>query len=329
MPTATTKHYSDPQEYGSSIRASRITVLVKDRGPFNARLTKIDLDRLWMQQGITSSSVVERSVTTPSRTVIFFLSDLNQAPVYHTGRLLRPGEIMFNSHGAEHYHNTSSGYGWSAMSLTPGDFANASGMLAGREIFAPKISRKIRPPPALASRLVHLHGAAVRLAATVPDLLTQQGVAHALEQELVRAMVECITSDLEDDTAERRTTRLPVMRRFEAILEANRDRPLYLTEICAAIGASARTLRLHCLEHIGMSPHRYLALRRMNLVRRALMMADPARTTVTEIATDHGFWELGRFSVTYRRLFGEAPSITLRNSPRPAATIATGLPILP
>jgi transcriptional regulator GlxA family with amidase domain len=78
-----------------------------------------------------------------------------------------------------------------------------------------------------------------------------------------------------------------------------------------------------------MSPHRYLALRRMNLVRRALMMADPARTTVTQIATDHGFWELGRFSVAYRRLFGEAPSVTLRNTPRSAATIAAELPILP
>lgn len=329
MTTSMTQQYSDPEEYGSSIRGSMMTVLIKDRGPFNAQLTKIDFDQLWLQQGTTSTSVVERSITTPSRTIVFFLTDMNQAPVYHSGQLLRPGEIMFNSQGAEHYHSTSGGHGWSAMSLTRGDLAAAGRTLVGREIFAPRVTRKIRPPPELASRLIHLHGAAVRLAATVPDILTTQGVAHALEQELKRAMIECITSDLDTDAAERRTTRLPVMRRFEDILEANQDRPLYLTEICQAIGASARTLRLHCLEHIGMSPHRYLALRRMNLVRRVLTKADPTRTTVTEIATDHGFWELGRFSVAYRRLFGEAPSITLRNSPRPASATATGLPILP
>jgi AraC-like DNA-binding protein len=112
------------------------------------------------------------------------------------------------------------------------------------------------------------------------------------------------------------------MRRLEHALEAHRDQPLYLTELCAEVGVSARTLRLHCQEHFGMSPQRYLWLRRMNMARRDLARADSTQSTVTAIAVEHGFWELGRFSVQYRRLFGESPSETLRrpaDEPRPIA----------
>jgi transcriptional regulator GlxA family with amidase domain len=102
---------------------------------------------------------------------------------------------------------------------------------------------------------------------------------------------------------------------LEEVLEANPDRTLYVAELCAATGASDRTLRACCQEHLGMSPTRYLWLRRMYLARRALRRADPAMTTVTEIATNCGFWELGRFSVAYRALFGESPSAALRRPP--------------
>nr|WP_244978620.1 helix-turn-helix domain-containing protein [Bradyrhizobium pachyrhizi] len=102
---------------------------------------------------------------------------------------------------------------------------------------------------------------------------------------------------------------------FEEFLEANLYRPLYLADFCAALGVAERTLRAACQEHLGIGPVRYLALRRMHLVRRVLLASDPTRTTVTQVVTDHGFWELGRFSVSYKLLFGESPTATLR---RPA-----------
>jgi AraC-like DNA-binding protein len=65
-----------------------------------------------------------------------------------------------------------------------------------------------------------------------------------------------------------------------------------------------------------MGPIRFLTLRRMHLVRRALLQADPSKSTVTRVAADLGFWELGRISVSYRALFGESPSETFRSAVR-------------
>ena len=96
------------------------------------------------------------------------------------------------------------------------------------------------------------------------------------------------------------------------MVEENPEEALYIPEICKAIRVSGRTLRMVCQEHLGMGPKRYLLLRRMHLVRRALHEATTRATSVTEIATRYGFWHLGRFAVEYHCLFGEAPSATHR-----------------
>jgi methylphosphotriester-DNA--protein-cysteine methyltransferase len=104
-----------------------------------------------------------------------------------------------------------------------------------------------------------------------------------------------------------------VIARMEAL--AAEPRRLALADICAPTGVCDRTLRAICQEYFGMGPMRYLWLKRMQQVRSALMQA-PRTAYVTTIALDHGFDEFGRFSVEYRRLFGESPSVTLRRPPR-------------
>jgi AraC-like DNA-binding protein len=124
-------------------------------------------------------------------------------------------------------------------------------------------------------------------------------------------MVGCLGSGEihEDRSALRHHTM--IMRRFRNAVEENPDQPLYIPELCAAIGVSDRTLRVCCQEQLGMSPKRYLLLRRMHLARRALRDSSPGVTTVTDIATQYGFWQFGRFAGEYRAVFGETPSATL------------------
>jgi AraC-like DNA-binding protein len=165
------------------------------------------------------------------------------------------------------------------------------------------------------ARLLSFHEDAARLAKNAPDRLAHPEVARALEEALAHAMIRCLTESTAIEMDSRERSHVTVISKLEEFLAANRSEPIYLREICGAAGVSETTLRRCCHDHLGMGPVHYLWLRRMHLARVALLRADAATATVTGIATDHGFWKLGRFSVEYRKLFGELPSASLRRPP--------------
>ena len=111
-----------------------------------------------------------------------------------------------------------------------------------------------------------------------------------------------------------RITRPQIIDRVEAFLRDHFDEPIHIAQLCDITGVSERSLRNACHAVCGTSPKRYLTRRRMEAVRHALVTAHPGEMTVTRIATDHGFFELGRFAATYSAIFGERPSETLRGS---------------
>ena len=94
-------------------------------------------------------------------------------------------------------------------------------------------------------------------------------------------------------------------------MESNLTAPIGLPEITAAAGVPGRTLLEHFRRYKGISPMGYLRRARFAKVREASRSAEPAEN-VTGIAMELGFSHMGRFSVEYRKRFGESPSETLR-----------------
>lgn len=107
------------------------------------------------------------------------------------------------------------------------------------------------------------------------------------------------------------------VRRAEAWIEANLSEPIGVCEIAHAIGVGVRSLQLSFRRCRGCSPSDAITQRRLEAARRSLLDADD-NSTVTQIAGDLGFYELGRFAKRYRQHFGESPSATLARCARTA-----------
>jgi AraC-like DNA-binding protein len=310
MLSSAVRTFTDPDDYATAIRQGTVELTLTRRGPFHAKLVRIDLHRLWMQRFADNLPRISHVADWGGRAVFAFRTQ--PGPALLAGGLeMQATNIVRHSEG-QSYHRRSSGLAsYAGMSLTVTDLISAGVAMAGLDLTPPKDALLHIPASPAMTRLQRLHAAAGYLAEDAPEIIAHPEAARGLEQTLVEALVECFsTGEAREDRSALRH-HATIMRRFRRAVEDNQDQPLYIPELCAAIGTSERTLRVCCQEQLGMSPKRYLLLRRMHLARRALRDGAPDITRVTEIATAYGFWQLGRFAGEYKSLFGEAPSTTL------------------
>jgi AraC-like DNA-binding protein len=117
-------------------------------------------------------------------------------------------------------------------------------------------------------QLRHFHQAAVRKVEARSEVVADSVAAHGLEQQVIEALVECLSTRLVEEETGATSRHRSILARLEDLLEPE---PLPgITEICTALGVSGRTLRECCKRHLGMGPSHYLRLRRMQRVHRAL-----------------------------------------------------------
>ena len=311
MPWTRVLTFTDPEVCQAAVQAGQVEILPTAKGSFHVEITQIGMNRLWMQRFTVALPQIATVTSAPDRKAIGFLIEANSSDLQHSGMEVAPSDIIVSGFDVRH-QRSSSGFHYGAMSVPVAEFPCLCRTIIGREFLEEPTALIVRPDPALMGRLLRLHRTVGQLAHDTPDMLDLPEIRRALEEQLIHAMVRCLADGASIEATAGGRRHDATVARFEEFLVANPDRPLYLTEICAAIGVAERTLRAACEEHLGMGPIRFLTLRRMHLVNRALLRADPSKSTVTHIVTDHGFWELGRFSVAYRTLFGEPPSETLR-----------------
>lgn len=102
-------------------------------------------------------------------------------------------------------------------------------------------------------------------------------------------------------------------RRVEAAADyilCHLSEPLTVKAVCDNIACSRRSLEQCFMKYAGTSPKQFIQFMRFKRCRAELLAADPG-SSVSGIAGRNGFWHMGQFTQTYRRLFGETPGQTL------------------
>ena len=316
MPSSSTSVFSAPHEFEAALRAQTgIDLLVTGEGQFRARLTRVVLHRLHLAAGDETVSRVAFMSMRADLVLVWWVIG-HHGSLFWSGSPPLAGEIMTLGPGGRVHARTEGANRWAAVWIAAADLDNSSRALTGAPFKAAAVGSIWQPHPAPLRTLRTLHAAAINMFESRPDELLAENAIYGLEQQLIEALVTCFSDGRTHHGRRCRFSegRSSIMSRFEDACATYVDRMPRLAEVRASLDIPERTLRKLCQQHLGMGPMAYLRLRRMKLVRRALSMANPANSTVMELARRHGFTELGRFAAMYRRLFGELPSVTLQRS---------------
>ena len=311
MPSSTVGTFTDQDEYVTNLHGMAVELAVTSPGRFDGRQTWVRLPHIDLLRAQELRPRV--AYVSLQRPLLFATFVVRPGPtLLLNGVALEPGEIAFHADGERFHQRTTGAANWGLLAMAP-RFASIYGAAIVGPLFQiPRDGHFVCPSSTDATQFLRLHARIAHLVETRPVRVCHPEVARALEQELIYALMTCSSFGEMRPMSEGTRRHTEILARFEHQLTAHPDRVLPMPELCTLIGTSEAILSTCCTEFLGMTPSRYLRLRRLSRVHRAMLNADPNVAKVGEIARSHSFTEPGHFAVAYRAAFGETPSTTLR-----------------
>jgi hypothetical protein len=268
MPSSVTSVFGEAEDFAVAMREGGcLALLVTGAGQFRARLTQIALRSLRLSA--TDEHLPRTAlVAVPADTILVSLPrGKGPAPIWG-GIRIGAGEIMTLGAGQRLHMRTDGPCRLGSIWLPVADLVQYGSALTGVAFSVPSAARRWRPQPATMRHLRHLHSAAIGLVERRSRAVIDAVAAHGLEQQLIEALVECLSKSSAIETTRATRGHQDVVLRLEALLQTLPEQYLRTAEICSAIDVSARALRISCEEQLGMGPAEYVRRRQMQLHTR-------------------------------------------------------------
>jgi AraC-like DNA-binding protein len=293
-----------------AIKGSHVEVMQLGRGKFRGALSHVGIGDFSLSIGSFSVGVRTQRISTDDKLVIGMLLDADDR-VTHWSFDMRPADVLVMPPCTEHdgiFH------GASAYAAIRFDLAEVTSLFKGEP--------RLADPAMWLTKNVYQADPAIGIAATqsLPQIISrladqQAGLSDAAadfwKRSIVDAVAGTIVRSLPPDSRGLLPSATQMVAKVDEYLDAAGLRPVHISEICAQLNISRRTLHRAFFEVLGLGPITYLRHKRLCAIHSVLRESNPATTTVAQVAIQHGFIELGRFSHYYHSLFGEYPSETL------------------
>ncbi len=304
-----TKQIHDIEDLRQPVKGAETAVSQLQGGRLTGSVTHGVLGTISVTVGHFSKAVRSQGIMSRDRHVIGMLLGRDDAVSYWSFDM-RPGDVVFDGLGTAHDAIYKGGARFAGIALSS---AELTGLMVGEAAMADldfwQRRTQIRPEAAL--------GAAVsgRFSAVIQKLDEHAaGLSPAGSEFWMRALVEAFVSSASGgipwDGNRGPVKSALVVRKVDDFLEQNGNAPVHISQLCQALTVSRRTLHRAFDEALGIGPVTYLRRQRLNHIRRALIDSGAGTRSITELALNFGFDDVGRFAGYYRQLFAELPSQT-------------------
>ena len=294
----------DPEELGANVSGVQLEIALRSRAQRPWKVLQLDLPHARLVWGQFGASVSITASADPDATSYSLVS--RDAAWTINGVAPRREALTRVAPRADYAVFTAAPMRWITLRVEQ-RFLLERYPCVGRQAAHPPL-QILTPRTRQARELRHAFSAALDLVTRRPEDLGEATVLAHMEDRLIGALVKSLQGARVAESGRHAA----ILRKLRLFFESQPELPLRVGDLCRHVGASHRSLHRVFVELYGISPARYLRLRRLHQARRALRMKDGAHGSVTEAGTAMGFYDLGRFASEYRALFGELPSATLK-----------------
>ena len=282
-----------------------------ENGPFTGFIHAIHTSHIQLAYSFHSHGVFQKGKT--PKNAYLLASPESEGPLTHNGLRLDTDELLVLTDEDEIDYTASTAVGVITWVVEKDFFEAAFQSYFNKAFEYDKIDKRIQ--------LKENEGVGFRAKAreTLTNLMTQSeklkddpAFHDKTEQEILQLLFRSF-----DFSRERKKV-------LQSDIDANHVREyiedhykehIHMKKLISSKGFSERTIRLGFNELFGFSPKQYLISYRLGKVEHSLLKNEPStQLTVENIAYDHGFSHMGRFSSKYKQMFGESPSFSLNEA---------------